>query len=165
MRDCASRFSPIDFSHVRLYNIIVYLYFYSAFFIQGGTHMNYVFMTDSDSDLPYDLKVKYDIPVVNMPYALNGKEYFDDLGQTINSKDYFDAMRNGAVPITSALNETAYMEIFEPILKEHDLLFVAFSSKMSSTIHAIEATRKELLEKYPLSAALSWWTPCPSPAR
>jgi DegV family protein with EDD domain len=111
--------------------------------------MNYVFMTDSDSDLPYDLKVKYDIPVVNMPYAINGTEYFDDLGQTINSKDYFDAMRNGAVPITSALNETAYMEIFEPILKEHDLLFVAFSSKMSSTIHAIEATRKELLEKYP----------------
>ena len=68
--------------------------------------MNYVFMTDSDSDLPYDLKVKYDIPVVNMPYALNGKEYFDDLGQTINSSDYFNAMRNGAAPITSALNET-----------------------------------------------------------
>ena len=111
--------------------------------------MNYVFMTDSDSDLPYDLKVKYDIPVVYMPYAINGTEYFDDLGQTINSKDYFDSMRNGAVPITSALNETAYMEIFEPILKEHDLLFVAFSSKMSSTIQAIEATRKELLAKYP----------------
>ena len=111
--------------------------------------MNYVFMTDSDSDLPYDLKVKYDIPVVYMPYAINGTEYFDDLGQTINSKDYFDSMRNGAVPITSALNETAYMEIFEPILKEQDLLFVAFSSKMSSTIQAIEATRKELLAKYP----------------
>ena len=62
--------------------------------------MDYVFMTDSDSDLPYDLKVKYDIPVVYMPYALNGKEYFDDLGQTINSKDYFEAMRQGAVPIT-----------------------------------------------------------------
>lgn len=111
--------------------------------------MDYVFMTDSDSDLPYDLKVKYDIPVVYMPYALNGKEYFDDLGQTINSKDYFEAMRQGAVPITSALNETAYMEIFEPILKEKDLLFVAFSSKMSSTIQAIYATKKELLEKYP----------------
>ena len=35
--------------------------------------MDYVFMMDSDSDLPYDLKVKYDIPVVYMPYAMNGK--------------------------------------------------------------------------------------------
>ena len=35
--------------------------------------MNYVFMTDSDSDLPYHLKAEYDIPVVYMPYALNGE--------------------------------------------------------------------------------------------
>ena len=39
--------------------------------------MDYVFMTDSDSDLPYHLKEEYDIPVVYMPYALDGKEYFD----------------------------------------------------------------------------------------
>ena len=39
----------------------------------------YVFMTDSDSDLPYALKKQYDIPVVYMPYAMEGKEYFDDL--------------------------------------------------------------------------------------
>ena len=32
--------------------------------------MNYVFMTDRDSDLPYHLKAEYDIPVVYMPYAL-----------------------------------------------------------------------------------------------
>ncbi len=111
--------------------------------------MDYVFMTDSDSDLPFDLKVKYDIPVVYMPYSINGVEYFDDLGQTLNSGDYYAAMRNGAVPITSALNETTYMEIFEPILKEKDLLFVGFSSKMSSTMSAILSTRATLLEKYP----------------
>ena len=111
--------------------------------------MDYVFMTDSDSDLPYDLKVKYDIPVVNMPYSLNGKEYYDDLGQTINPKDYYDAMRNGAVPVTSALNEANYMEYFEPILREKDLLFVAFSSQLSSTIQAVYAARKRLLEMYP----------------
>ena len=111
--------------------------------------MDYVFMTDSDSDLPFDLKQKYDIPVVSMPYAINGKEYFDDLGQTLNSHDYFTAMRNGAAPITSALNETAYTEIFDPILREHDLLFLAFSSKMSSTIQAMRSAREKLLEKYP----------------
>lgn len=111
--------------------------------------MNYVFMTDSDSDLPYDLKVKYDIPVVSMPYALNGKEYFDDLGQTLDTKAYYKAMREGAVPVTSALNQEAYLEYFDPILEKQDLLFVAFSSQMSSTIQAMRSARDVLLEKYP----------------
>ena len=61
--------------------------------------MDYVFMMDSDSDLPYDLKVKYDIPVVYMPYAMDGKEYFDDLGQTLDHKIYYDRMRAGAIPV------------------------------------------------------------------
>lgn len=111
--------------------------------------MNYVFMTDSDSDLPYSLKAKYDIPVVYMPYAIDGKEYFDDLGQTMDQHTYFDKMRAGATPVTSALNQADYMEYFEPILKEQDLLFVAFSSQLSCTIQAVYAAREELLAKYP----------------
>ncbi len=110
---------------------------------------DYIFMTDSDSDLPFSLKQKYDIPVVYMPYAVDGKEYFDDLGQTMDHKTYFDKMREGATPTTSALNEAAYMEYFEPILKEKDLLFVAFSSQLSCTIQAIYAAREELLKQYP----------------
>ena len=112
--------------------------------------LNYVFMTDSDSDLPFHLKEKYDIPVVYMPYALNGKEYFDDLGQTLDHKSYYDAMRNGANPVTSALNEAAYIDYFEPVLKSgKDLLFVAFSSKLSCTLQAAGTAREELLKKYP----------------
>lgn len=111
--------------------------------------MDYVFMMDSDSDMPYDLKEKYDIPMVYMPYALDGKEYFDDLGQTLDHKSYYQRMRAGAVPVTSALNEETYLEYFEPILKEKDLLFLAFSSKMSSTIQAVYSAREKLLEQYP----------------
>jgi len=110
---------------------------------------NYVFMTDSDSDLPFHLKEQYDIPVVYMPYALDGKEYFDDLGQMLDHKSYYDMMRNGAVPVTSALNEATYLDYFEPILKERDLLFVAFSSKLSCTLQAVYSAREKLLEMYP----------------
>ena len=110
----------------------------------------YILMTDSDSDLPYELKVRYDIPVVSMPYTLDGKEYFDDLGQTVSAKAFFDKMREGASPSTSALNETIYREYFEPILASgKDLLFVAFSSQLSATIQAVYATQKALLEEYP----------------
>ena len=111
---------------------------------------NYVFMTDSDSDLPFHLKEQYQIPVVYMPYALNGKEYFDDLGQMLDHKSYYDMMRSGATPVTSALNEEAYLEYFEPILREgKDLLFIAFSSKLSCTLQAVHSAREKLLEKYP----------------
>lgn len=111
---------------------------------------NYILMTDSDSDLPFALKVQYDIPVVYMPYTLDGKEYFDDLGQTLDHKSFFDKMRQGAHPTTSALNETIYEEYFEPILsKGQDLLFLAFSSQLSGTINAIRAARETLLERYP----------------
>jgi EDD domain protein, DegV family len=110
---------------------------------------NYVFMTDSDSDLPFHLKEEYDIPVVYMPYALDGKEYFDDLGQTLDHKSYYDRMRGGATPVTSALNEQAYLDYFDPILQEKDLLFVAFSSKLSCTIQAVYSAREKLLAKYP----------------
>ena len=112
--------------------------------------LNYVYMTDSDSDLPYHLKVEYDIPVVYMPYALDGKEYFDDLGQSLDYKSYYDAMRGGAMPVTSALNEESYLEYFEPVLQGgKDLLFVGFSSKLSSTLQAVYSAREKLLEKYP----------------
>ncbi len=111
---------------------------------------NYVFMTDSDSDLPYALKQQYDIPVVYMPYALDGKEYFDDLGQTLDHRSFFDKMRAGSQPTTSALNETVYLDYFEPILKGgQDLLFVAFSSQLSATIQAVYAARETLLQRYP----------------
>lgn len=112
--------------------------------------MNYILMTDSDSDLPYALKVKYDIPVVYMPYALNGKEYFDDLGQSLDYNSYYEAMKNGAVPVTSALNEATYLEYFEPVLSSgKDLLFLAFSSQLSRTIESIRSARELLLAKYP----------------
>ena len=111
--------------------------------------MQYVLMTDSDSDLPFHLKQELDLPVVYMPCALGGKEYFDDLGQSLNHKSYYDLMRGGAVPVTSALNEETYLEYFDPILAKSDLLFIAFSSKLSSTIQAVYAAREKLLQKYP----------------
>lgn len=111
--------------------------------------MDYVFMTDSDSDLPYKLKSRYDIPVVSMPYALDGKEYFDDLGQSLDYKSYYDRIRHGAIPVTSALNEQDYLNYFEPILQKTDLLFLAFSSQLSRTILSVYSARDKLLVRYP----------------
>ena len=110
---------------------------------------SYVFMTDSDSDLLYSIADEKNIPVVQMPYTLDGKEYLDDNGRAGVEKEFFRRMREGASPNTSLLPTEAYLEYFEPILKEKDLLFVSFSSKMSSTIINIFEAREMLLKKYP----------------
>ncbi|MBQ9408557.1 MAG: DegV family protein [Clostridia bacterium] len=110
---------------------------------------DYVFMTDSDSDLLFSIADEKNIPVVKMPYMLDGKEYLDDNGRSGMEKEFFKKMREGVAPRTSLLPTAAYLEYFEPILKEKDLLFIAFSSQMSSTINNIQEARSILLEKYP----------------
>ncbi len=110
----------------------------------------YVFMTDSDSDLPYRYVDELDMTMVYMPYIVDGKEYLDDLGRNGKQKEYFDAMRAGAAPVTSLLPTATYLEYFEPCFQAgKDILFVAFSSQLSSTINNIYAAREELLAKYP----------------
>ena len=106
-------------------------------------------MTDSDSDLLYSIADEKNIPVVKMPYILDGKEYLDDNGRAGIEKSFFDQMRSGAAPSTSLLPTEVYLDYFEPILKESDLLFVAFSSQMSATINNIMEAKEQLLEKYP----------------
>jgi len=111
---------------------------------------SYVFMTDSDSDLPFSYVDELDLTMVYMPYMIDGKEYFDDLGRGGKQKEYFDNMRAGATPVTSLLPQAVYEEYFEPVLEQgKDILFVAFSSQLSGTIRNIYAAREELLEKYP----------------
>ncbi len=111
--------------------------------------MDYVFMTDSNSDLPYTIRDQYDIPIVFMPYVIDGVEYFADLGRSGENKAFYDRMRAGAAPVTSLLPTADYLNYFEPILKESDLLFIAFSSQLSATIQNIYEAREELLRKYP----------------
>lgn len=110
----------------------------------------YVFMTDSDSDLPHRYVDELDLTMVYMPYIVDGQEYLDDLGRNGKQKDYFDNMRAGAAPVTSLLPTAVYLEYFEPCFAAgKDILFVAFSSQLSSTINNVYAAREELLAKYP----------------
>lgn len=109
----------------------------------------YVLMSDSDSDLSYEISREKGIPIVRMPYTLDDTEHFDDNGASGAEKVLFGRMRLGAKPFTSLLPTAAYLEYFEPVLKEKDLLFLSFSSQMSATFQNILEAQKELLEKYP----------------
>ena len=113
---------------------------------------NYVFMTDSDSDLPFDIADEKGISVVKMPYVLEGQEYYDENGREGEEvqKAFFEKMRAGAAPSTACLSTPIYLEYFEPILAGgKDILFISFSSQMSATLNFVYEAREELLGKYP----------------
>lgn len=110
---------------------------------------SYAFMTDSDSDLLYSIADERGIPVVRMPFTLDGVEREDDNGRSGIERHLFQRMREGAVPSTSMLPVETYLEYFEPVLQKRDLLFIAFSSAMSGTISNVFEARKRLLAKYP----------------
>ncbi len=110
---------------------------------------NYILMIDSDSDLSFDLQEKLQIPVVYMPYIINGQEFFASLGKGGTLPEFYNKMRSGEVPVTASLSTPDYIDYFEPVLKSgKDILFIAFSSQLSSTIQNIYEAKNHLLSIY-----------------
>lgn len=112
----------------------------------------YIFVIDSNSELPYEYADKYDLKVIYMPYFFDGEdeERYYDLGRNYNAKEFFDQIRNGKTTITVQKNPQHFIEFFEPFLKEEkDILYLGFSSKFSGTFNNAMIAREELLEKYP----------------
>lgn len=109
-----------------------------------------VYFCDTDCELWYTHAEEYDIKVIRMPYSVDGVEEFSDLGEQFNAKAFFDKMRNGAKAVTSALNEEIYYDIFKPYFeKGEDILYVAFSSKMSGTFQSLDLAIARLGTEYP----------------
>ncbi|MBQ2714400.1 MAG: DegV family protein [Clostridia bacterium] len=109
-----------------------------------------VIICDSDSELWYERADEVGVQVIKMPYIVDGEEFLYNLGRDENSKEFFDKMRNGAKVSTAALNAENYKEIFEPLFKAgEEVLYIAFSSKMSGTFNYLEMAMNELKEIYP----------------
>ena len=109
-----------------------------------------VLFTDSDCELDYKDIEKYNIELIKMPYTLDGEEYYYDDGKDPSFVKIYDRMRNGAVPITSALSPQNYIDYFEPFCKKgEDILYVAFSDQLSGTFNYMNMALAELKEKYP----------------
>ncbi len=107
-------------------------------------------MTDSNSDIPFQLAEKHGITIISMPYIVDGKEYYDDSGRSGGAERFYKAMREGAVPTTSLLTAESYAELFRPIMdRGQDVLFIAFASALSATQkYAVEA-RDQIAPEYP----------------
>ena len=110
----------------------------------------YQLFCDSNCELWHTTVKELGLNLIRMPYTLDDKEYFYDMGENTDLKKFFNYMRGGAAPKTSSLNEYAYVEYFEPVLaRGEDIYYVTFSHQMSATFEAMKNAIANLLKKYP----------------
>lgn len=122
----------------------------------------YMIYTDSGCDLSPEKQQEYGVKVLSLTYR------FGDDEREYKTNDmpihvFYQQMRNGRVAKTAAVNTEEFYTAFEAELKEgRDVLYIGFSSGLSSTSESAQVAAKELNEKYPDRKVIAIDTLCAS---
>ncbi len=111
---------------------------------------DYILSCCSTADLTQEHFDKRDIHYICFHYELDGKEYADDLGKSMDFHEFYTAMLNGASTKTSQVNTEEFTEYFTPFLEQgKDILHVTLSSGISGVFNCARLAAQELSAKYP----------------
>lgn len=109
----------------------------------------YTIFTDSGCDIRTSLLEEWGVKYVNFTYCFDGsdKEYTNE---DLSVKEFYDRMRKGESAKTSAVNSEIFKNIFiEELKKGNDILYLGFSSSLSSTYNSARLAAEELKAQYP----------------
>lgn len=110
----------------------------------------FIIATDSTSDLPYKYLEDNHIPFIPLTFNIQGVDKKDDMGRTIDYKDFYSKMREGEPTTTAQITMHEFISFFEPILqKGQDFIYIGFSSGLSGTFESSVMAQRELVAKYP----------------
>ena len=111
----------------------------------------YTLFTDTDCDITPEIAALYGYKLISMPYTIEGKQIFPYVDfEKFDYKEFYNLLRKGVIPTTSALSPIEYINYFEPEFKAgRDILYVHFSAAMSATFNSMRLALEELKEKYP----------------
>lgn len=110
---------------------------------------DYVIFSDSACDIEPALLAQWSVPYADMTFTFDGdaREYTNS---DISTQEFYDRMRKGGHARTAAINADAFIRAFTPILQEgKDILYVAFSSGLSTTVNSAHMAVDELKEQFP----------------
>ncbi len=111
---------------------------------------DYVISCSSTADLTVDQMKQYGLEYICFHYELDGKPYPDDLGQTMDFKEFYSAMANGADTKTSQINVEEYSKYFRKFLEEgKDIIHVTLSTGISGTYNSAVIAKNDLEEEFP----------------
>ncbi|WP_066891170.1 DegV family protein [Clostridium nigeriense] len=112
--------------------------------------MNIKLITDSACDLSIDYIKENNIDVASLMVNLNGEFIPDDLGQTLSHKDFYKAVKEGAMPSTTQVNVGTFYDMFTKYVEKGDaILYIGLSSALSGTVSSATTAREMVLEEHP----------------
>ncbi len=110
---------------------------------------DYVIFADSGCDISPELLAQWQVPYANMTFIFEGEEG-EYTNADLSNDDFYNKMRQGARPKTAAINAAAFAQSFAPFLQEgKDILYVAFSSGLSTTVNSAHMAAADLAEQFP----------------
>ncbi len=110
----------------------------------------YIISCCSTADLTKEHFQQRNIPYICFHFELDGKQYYDDLGESISFNKFYKMMSEGADTKTSQINADEFEAFFEPFLKEgKDILHVTLSSGISGVLNSANIAKNILEERYP----------------
>ncbi|MGN1179948.1 MAG: DegV family protein [Suilimivivens sp.] len=111
---------------------------------------DYVLSCCSTADLSKERFEQRNIQYAFFHFELGGKEYMDDLGESVPPEELYRRMVAGEETKTSQISVGEYETFFEKYLKEgKDILHLTLSSGISGTYNSACVARDELKERYP----------------
>ncbi len=110
---------------------------------------NYVIFTDSACDILPSVLAEWGVchEPLTFRFSDSETEYAD---ASMDIKEFYDKMRAGGVAKTSAVNVGTFEASFEKHLMDgSDVLYLGFSSGLSTTYNSARIAAQQLSEKYP----------------
>jgi len=106
--------------------------------------------TDSGCDLPAEFCKERGIYVYRMKYTINGNVYFDRMDSEF-ATEFYNNMRNGAVPVTSQMTPFEFNEFWDKIWNDLHLpiVHIAMGSGISGTYANSKIAEELFLESHP----------------
>lgn len=122
---------------------------------------DFVIMTDSGCDISPVKLAEWGVECSSLTFRFeDGIEYSDS---EMAPAEFYKRMREGDVSKTSAVNITIFRDMFEPALKQgKDILYIGFSSGISTTSNSGIMAARELAEEYPERKLIAIDTKCAS---
>ncbi len=100
--------------------------------------------------MPKEFYAEKDVKYICSNFTMDGKNYKDDLGESMPIDEFFDRMKKGAMPTTSQINEDEYSQYFRAYLEEgFDILHICLSGGISGTVNSLKIAVDSLIEEYP----------------
>ncbi len=110
---------------------------------------NFVIFTDSGCDIKPEMLAEWGVPYKSLTFRFTD-DNVEHSNEDMDTLTFYNRMRDGGIAKTAAVNVDEFADEFEEILKNGlDILYIGFSSGLSTTYNSARLAADQLRDKYP----------------